>query len=473
MHEPHPTWLALAALVLLGGCSAPPPGDGTSPNILLIVLDTQRADRLGCHAGPPGLTPFLDRLATRSVVFQRAYAQSPWTLPSIASLFTSRLPSQNHVHTFADALPVTDPTLADVLAAAGYATGGFSANSMLGPSYQRGFQAFMAEVLLPVSGVTDLVPARAAHLRLDALDWVLGLPEAHRHRASFLYLQFMESHYPLVPDPDLLEQVARSRGHPTPELAVVHAVATVSDSFAPSPEDVAQFVDAYDAALMTVDRQLARLFADLERLGFLDHAVVVVTADHGEELRDHGHVGHGTALFEEQIHVPLLLSLPGQTRRIDVEQVVSLIDVGPTLLDLAGIEPPMSFEGRSLRATIEAASGWWGGRLARAVGAEQPAGERAAFSELLAVPLPGGGRLTSHTRSIVLGHRKLIECVDRDPEVFDLWLDPYEREPRTPDRDDVAVLVPVLERLGPAAPAAPGTLDRDTEARLRALGYLQ
>src|SRR5262245_50160534 len=314
MREPHPTWLGLAALVLLAGCPAPPPSDRTSPNILLIVLDTQRADRLGCYAGPPGLTPFLDRLAARSVVFHRAYAQSPWTLPSITSLFTSRLPSQHGVHTFADAFPATDPTLAEVLAVAGYATGGFSANSWLGPGYQRGFQAFMPEPLLPVSGVTDLAPARAAQLRLDALDWVLALPEAHRHRASFLYLQYMESHYPLLPDPDLLEQVARSRGHPTPALAVVHAVATVSEGFAPSPADVAQFVDAYDAALMTVDRQLARLFADLERLGFLDHAVVVVTADHGEELRDHGHVGHGTALFEEQIHVPFLLSLPGQTR---------------------------------------------------------------------------------------------------------------------------------------------------------------
>jgi arylsulfatase A-like enzyme len=167
-----------------------------------------------------------------------------------------------------------------------------------------------------------------------------------------------------------------------------------------------------------------------------------------------------------------LLSLPDQTRRIDVEQVVSLIDVGPTLLDLAGIARPLSFEGGSLRATIEAVSGWRA-RLARAAGLEQTAGERAAFSELLAVPVPGGGRLTPHVRSIVLGDRKLIERVDHDREVFDLRLDPHERQARPPDRDDVAVLVPALERLGPVAPAAPGILDRDTERRLRALGYLR
>lgn len=282
----------------------------------------------------------------------------------------------------------------------------------------------------------------------------------------------MESHYPLVPDPDLLEQVARSRGHETPSLGVVHAVAAVGERFPPSPADVAQFVDAYDAALMTADRQLARLFTDLERLGFLDHAVVVITADHGEELRDHGHIGHGHALYEEQIRVPLLLSLPGQSRRIDVEEVVSLVDVGPTLLDVVGIEPPASFAGRSLRGTIDAAAGFWG-RLARALGAERAPRDQAAFSELLAVSIPGAGRLTPHARSVVRGDRKLIENVDGDPQVFDLRVDPHERQPRAPDPDDVAVLVPALERLGPAAPGPPGTIDRDTARRLRALGYLQ
>ena len=354
MREPHPIWLALAALVLLGGSPAPPPGDRTSPNILLIVLDTQRADRLGCNAGPPGLTPFLDRLAARSVVFHRAYAQSPWTMPSITSLFTSRLPSEHGVHTFADRFPATDPTLAEALAAAGYATAGFSANTLIGGDYMRGFQAFMPEVMLSIPGVVDPVPARAAQLRLDALDWVLALPEAHQRRTSFLYLQYMEPHHPLVPDPDLLEQVARSRGHETPTLAVVHAVAGVSDRFPPSPADLAQFVDAYDAALMTVDRQIARLFADLERLGFLDHAVVVITADHGEELRDHGHVGTATRSTRSRTTCRSCSRCPTRPGASTWSRSSRSSTWAPALLDVAGIERPAVVRGPVAAGTIEA-----------------------------------------------------------------------------------------------------------------------
>jgi len=447
-----------------------------APNVLLIVVDTQRADRLGCYGGPPGVTPFLDALAERSFVFRRAYAPSSWTRPSVASLFTSRFQSQHGVTTFASALAEDEQTLAESLKAARYVTAGFSAN-LIGEGFAQGFDLFQVIPMLqlPALELKD-VPARAQLVRLYMLDWLLGLPEDHRRSSTFLYLQYMESHFPLVPTEAALTDVAARRSHGVPSLTRTNALIQTSRITPLTEPDLDQINDAYDAAVLTLDQELERLFSDLERVGFLDHAVVVLTADHGEELHDHGEIGHGHALYNEQVRIPLLISLPRQAAHVDVDDVVSLIDVAPTLLGLAGVETPASFEGRSLRAAMDAADVSWIRRMAQRLLWKRSAVAGVAYSELLSMSHPDAARVTPHARAIVHGDTKLIEDVDGAQHIFDLSRDPHELHAREAGPDEIATFRPALEWLAarprPSGRPAPAAIDRATADRLRALGYV-
>jgi arylsulfatase A-like enzyme len=466
-------------LGLAGGCRRVDlePGAFARANVLLILLDTQRADRLGCYGGQPGLTPFLDQLAARSVVFHRAYATAPWTSPSVASLLTSRLPSQHRLTTLSAVLPDEETTVTEVLRSRGFATQAYVANPLIA---NRGLQqAFVGWLTLPTARQPRFKPGPLAAggelLRTRAVNWVLELPPQHRRGESFLYLQYMDPHFPALPDEDALEQVARGRGRWPMDIEHTQEMFYFPAASAEVPATVAAIRDYYDALVLTLDRRLAGLFDDLGRLGYLDRAIVVVVADHGEELFDHGTFGHGHSLYEELVRVPLLIALPGQHTRVDVDEVVSLIDVAPTLLDLLGIETPSSFEGRSLRSVIRAADGPWR-RLRRALG-RPPRGERAAFSELVVRANPEWPRLTPHRRAVVQGDRKLVERLEGEYDVIDVARDPLEQTERRASDEDMKVFQPALQWLETYASAAPDAgqerpLSPEDVERLRALGYV-
>jgi arylsulfatase A-like enzyme len=470
--------LLLLVGLLLGGCRG---GDITArpnANVLLIVLDTHRADRLACYGGPPGLTPFLDSLAARSVVFHRAYAPSSWTKPSVASLFTSRLLAQHRVGTFATDLGEDEVTLAQVLQSNGWITNGYSANfQVCGKGFSKGFDHLVA---LPFMKANEprwpgVVTAGAEVVRAQATGWASGLPEERRHGKTFLYLQYMDTHFPVAPDASALARLATSRGHPVPDAVDMQHKLGLSNPSVP-PADAMAMRDIYDALVETLDAGLAGLFDDLERIGFLDRAIVVVTADHGEELYDHGKVGHGHTLYEELVHVPLLISLPGQRSRIDVDEVVSLVDVAPTLVDLLGLPVPAPFEGRSLRPAIEVADATWT-RLRRMFGRSYP-GDRPAYSELYSRGATWQ-KPPLHVRAVVLGEQKLVEGVDGSYQVYDLEGDPEERAPRHADDADLAAFRPSLTWLAAHEPAEgtvadmSRTLPAEEVERLRTLGYVR
>lgn len=471
---PVATTVLLCVGLLIGGCRQPDDRATTltNANVLLIVLDTFRADRLGCYGGPPGLTPFLDSLAARSVVFHRAYAPSSWTKPSVASLFTSRLLSQHGVGTLAIDLSEDEVTLAQVLQSNGWTTQGFSANfQVCGKGFRNGFDKLAALSFMKakeprwpgaVTAGADVVGARARR-------WARGLSEEHRREKSFLYLQYMDTHFPIAPDASALEHIATSRAHPIPDAVEMQRRLAL-----PDPADAIAMRDIYDALVQTLDSGLASLFDDLGGIGFLEKAVVVVTADHGEELYDHGRIGHGHSLYEELVRVPLLISLPGQRSRIDIEGVVSLIDIAPTLLDLLGLVSPPQFEGRSLRSVIEGADAPWS-RLRGMLGL-QNSDHQPAYSELYAKG--AHWEAPPHVRAVVLGDQKLIERSDGGYEVYDLLRDREERAPRTGDGDFVRFR-PALARLDaygsgvkPVADA-PETLPAEDLERLRVLGYVR
>jgi arylsulfatase A-like enzyme len=419
----------------------------------VVLVDTLRADHLGCYGNRSGLTPFIDGFADRGIRYARAYAGATWTMPSVASLFTSRWPSQHGVVDLSSVLPATEPTLASVLREHGYATAGFLATRSLPAAggLGQGFEVW-EEVIEPgaLQGSGRGVNARA-------FGWLDARPPADR-RPLLLYLHYMEPHFPYDPLPDRLE-AALAPYHFTREqraewdgrvgLFLEHAM----NEGAGRREDMAVVRDYYLAAVATADVALRELMEGLTARGILSHAAVVVTADHGEEFYEHGAVGHGTNLFNETLQVPLLLHAPGLAPAV-VADTVSLLDVAPTILELVGIPPGARFAGSLLL---------------------RPAPGEAAYAELVSTP---GGQPAVQNRTVVHGDAKLATTPADQEQFYDLARDPGQRDPNGLDPPAGAALRETLAgfraRAGrDAGRAQRRVLDEETRERLRALGYVK
>jgi arylsulfatase A-like enzyme len=276
------------------------------PNIVVIVVDALRADVLGADGARASATPVLDDLASKSVLFARAYAPTSWTKPSIATLFTSLYPWTHALGAryYADALPREVLTLQRVLSENGYVTAQFSANPFTSAAsgLDRGFDtAFMA----PALGHADAFAVTAA----DIVDRVLHWVSARSRDRSFAYLHLVDAH-------------------------------------------LARGIDSYRVAAGIADREIGRLLNRLNELRGRTNTLFVITADHGEAFGDHGQAGHGQSVYEEEVRVPLIVHEAGQTAGRIVNEPVHLVDVMPTVLDYAGITLDRAvIQGRSLRAS--------------------------------------------------------------------------------------------------------------------------
>ena len=457
--------LALAA-ALAGGCTKQPP-----PNVLLIVIDTLRPDRLGAYGSTRGLTPFLDSLAQRGFVFRNAYAQSSWTNASIASLFTSRYQSQHRITSFTAALSPDEVTLAEVLAGHGFVTGGFSANFLVGKhlGFGQGFADYETYTRSEMdNGKPLMIKERAERINREGLAW-LDQPRPQPGRAApvLLYLHYMEPHNPYDPPAADLDRVLA--GRPAPDRIAVNRRMRIPN-LGEFPDDTVQAVkDLYDAEVMSVDAQLRVLFEALGKRGFLDRCIVVVAADHGEEFREHGLMGHHQTLYEEVIRVPLIVLVPGHEQRVDVTELVSLTDVAPTLLDLLALPQPPEFEGHSLRRLMGL------GQPAQTTRgpAAAPVAGGTAFSELIK---EGTQRARPHERAVITDASKLILDVDGKREFYDLRADPGETNTQglvdgTRERLSASLQSFMDYTQQRAAPVHQRALDAETRERMRALGY--
>jgi arylsulfatase A-like enzyme len=445
------------ACVFLGVCLAACGRRDRPPNVIVILVDTLRADRLGAYGSTANLTPFLDELAARGTVFRHAVAPSPWTNPSVASLFTSLPQAQHGVTAFSSPLPADAVTLAEALHERGYRTAAFVANGMLLPAqgFKRGFEHYMLYWTTPKDAY---VKRRAGMITPDILRWLDQQP-AEPAQAVFLYLHYMETHNPYSPPADVLAELYPG------DVPDVEAATTAAFFKSRDPAEVATVERVYNAELRALDRDLRALFAELEGRGVLDDAVVVLTADHGEQFLEHGQLGHAHSLYHEEIDIPLFLV---RTRRRDarvVREPVSLIDVAPTLIDLAGGTAPATFEGRSLRALAEGT-----------VAAESvPVYSELVFGSETADDPDAPRRV--HRIAVVEGDHKLIQHKDGVQEFYDLADDPGERRPDALSPDARAALQDILATSPPMrALAARGTVfappvSAETAARMRALGY--
>jgi arylsulfatase A-like enzyme len=449
---PMAVLLGLLALVA-GACRSEPP---KPTDVVMIVVDTLRADRLGRYGYPKGLTPVMDRFADRGVRFAHAYAATSWTNPSVASLFTSRFPSQHHISDFDSRLSDAELTLAERLSAAGFATAGFTANWRLTTElgYAQGFKTWRGFFNSPGSEHK----ARGDVLRDAALAWLDG-PDA-KGAGRLLYLQYMEPHIPLEPPPPLRARFAATVNDD--EAGKLNAWARMlSPARGPlTAEETAELFSLYDAEVAAMDEQLGRLFDALEQRKIFERALVIVTADHGEEFLEHGMFGHGYNLFNTTVHVPLIIAGPGIPAGGVVNENVSLVDLAPTVLELTGLKPEPRFEGRSLVPLL------------------RDAAEPSAAPADVVLQLPRNSfewDLRAHKDGLVRGREKLLVDPDGTSELYDLGKDPAEKTPAGPPAG--AALQAALERANSsfAARQQPEAekvvVDEATKEKLRALGY--
>ena len=346
--------LAIAVLLCVlasAACGRQPP-----PLILLVTVDTLRADRLGAYGSPLELTPNLDRLASESVVFEQAVTPAPFTLAALGALHTGRYPEELGIGTNASILPDDVDTLATLLHADGWRTGAVTSNYVLGAQtgIARGFERYDHELTTRERnrGVADRAgedTTRAAVRMLDAL-------RAERDERIFLWVHYQDPHGPYTPP-----AACSAPPGPPPEGVVdgILPVAKNQRGFDAIPryqalgdeQQTLAYRAAYDGEVRCVDRAIGTLLDAVRSRGLLDGALVLFTADHGESLGEGGvWYSHGTQLDAAQLRVPLFLRMPGRSPERRAE-VASLLDVAPTLLARIGVPAPESAHGRDLLAS--------------------------------------------------------------------------------------------------------------------------
>jgi len=323
-----------------------PPPAAAHRNVVVYLIDTLRADRVGAYGNPAPASAHIDALADEGVLFRSASATAPWTKPSVASLFTSRLPSDHGAEDYTSRMRDEGDTLAAVFRAAGYRTAAFGCNGwVFRPSFNlgRGFEEF---VYVRDGRDYERVDARA--VTSEALDWL----ERNYTEPFLLYVHSIDPHEPYSP-PDGRERLF----HPRPYRGTLDGSLEgpgTHTTRAPDEVDAADLAwlhALYDGELHANDEEVGRLVRRLRALGVWDETTFVVTADHGDEFLEHGDWSHGKTVYQEVVHVPLVLKPPASLDLAPaaVDAPVSLLDLAPTLCELAGLDPgSTTFAGRSL-----------------------------------------------------------------------------------------------------------------------------
>ena len=446
-------WLAALPVTVALGFALSVWGAGARPNVLLITLDTTRADHLGCYGYPRPTSPHLDQLCREAQVYTRAFATSSWTLPSHASLFTGKFSSSHGAINDPDGpLVLTDAiegpaawsglavrplaegetTLAEILRREGYRTGAVVA----GPWMKRVFGLSQGFASYDEAEITSIEGRRAESVSRAAIGF---LEKAEREDALpfFLFLNYYDAHSPYAPPRDFARRFVHALGGGMREDPDWRKVAT------------------YDAEIAYMDSEIGRLLARLRELGEYDQTLIIVTADHGELLGEHDQWGHGYHLYQEEIAIPFVVKWPAPSdedrpRRIDVP--VQLVDVLPMVLSRVGVAVTGGIQGTTP------------GKASHPIVAE--------------VYPQRTERWVGDWRTSIRGHAKLLCNSLGNDALFDLDRDPGETTNRIESRPpgDEATCAGLLDYLGslprPAALAPTREVDAETRKALESLGYL-
>jgi iduronate 2-sulfatase len=432
------------------GIEAMAEGPGEGPNILIILIDTLRSDALGAYGQPLPLSPAIDAFAADSIVYEKAWTQYTWTVPSVISLFLSQYGRTHGWDSSAKRvndgdfteMPLEVPTLAELLKEQGYLTESHRANSLTRHAIglSRGFVVYDAAAHSPRRDFDILSMASTDIERWDSD----GQP-------NFLYLHFMGPHTPLWPSAE--GQAAAGVRLDIPTGGITGKDQAEGESLEAYH---ARFRDAYLASILDIDRHIGSLLDLLEREGHADNTLVFLTSDHGELLGEHGLISHGNYVYEPLTSVPLMVRAPGVDAQRVQSRVGEVIDIAPTILDYLELESeiPESWQGRSLFDTTSS-------------------------------PLPAVSERFGLRATTVDGRYKIIE--DRATHALemavDLQEDPVEEVPLLSTDAEVVELIEASREWLEATPVADETkspsVQVDTEERestqeaLRALGYVE
>jgi arylsulfatase A-like enzyme len=415
--------------------------------VVLIVVDTLRADHLGAYGYERPTSSHLDAWARQGKLFEQSFATSSWTLPSFGSLFTGELPSRHGAGIRKwGRLDAGVPVLSEILREHGYATGAIVNNPTVAPEFglDRGFDSY------DYDPGDNKVSRRADRVVDTALLWIDRRDDAR----FFLVVHFFDPHMrydaPLPQRGRFTRDLASQLALPVAQFFEIRRGELELD------DSDREFVSAaYDEELAFVDQEIERLRFGLESRGLLDSSLVILTADHGEELFDHGGFEHGHAMWQEILHVPLVFWGPGV--RPGREPVpVSLVDVVPTILDALGIEHGLDMEGRSLWPNLTA---------------DVPLPVRTLYAE--------GIFWGPERQAMVRWPYKLVGKPDKGLlRLVDLAADPKERSPlglstrlaAELHAELVAHLAAAARRRGETARAH---VEDETREQLRSLGYIK
>ena len=444
-------------------------GTGKRPDVLLVSVDTLRADHLSCYGYNLPTTPNLDALAAQGAKFTHARSQAPWTLPSHASMMTGLYPSVHGARFYTNfrflragisvRLGEDHVTLAEIVRSVGYQTSARTAVHWLGDDFGvvQGFDVLQAE-----SRHTS-----AARSVDQTLEWLLQDCDQPR----FVFLHFFDLHQyrsPASYEARFVDSEYRGVLYGRIRSVLANAYDHLSEA------DLSYAVGKYDAALAFVDAELGRLFAELGKAGRFDNTLIIVTSDHGEEFWDHGGTGHGFTLYEEQLRVPLIVkppkSFPIRSRAPDV--AAGLIDVAPTVLDYLNISSHKDrFQGESLRPYIETVAQ----PRIRPIFAEDT-----YFFNSYAVVVDEEKYIHNRIPPYELFNPELLLAnvrafyKFRDPEFYRLRTDPAEKEnlAGTPAETTQGLVSQLWRHIEKTEVSEPHRVDEETVRELRSLGYV-
>jgi arylsulfatase A-like enzyme len=420
----------------------------------MYLIDTLRADHLGCYGYPKPTSPHIDAFAKEATLFVHPVAQSSWTRASIASIFTGLRPLEHGTIGRDDSLSPEAVTLAELLRESGYDTLGLTTNGNVAPSvaFDQGFRTY--ELIGPAAGE---IPAASIDLSQQAFTW---LAQIEAQRPLFLFLHTVAPHGPYTPPQPFRDQFA---AHVTDtSIGAGKMLKDLHASRIPNPSSLRDdLIALYDAEIASDDARFGGLVAELKRLDLYDSAMIIVVSDHGEEFADHGWWEHGRTLFEEQLRVPLIIKFPngrGAGRRTTA--TAQHIDILPTILEQAGVAVPALLPGRSLAGTL---NGSFDGSVA-------------AMSYLNL----DGNEFDSTVQDrwkLIRQHRQSYGNPLPKTELFDLARDPGEQQNLV---DEDPVRVGYLKTLARAATTEESrrlrpkraVLSESVKEHLRALGYL-
>jgi arylsulfatase A-like enzyme len=424
-------------------------------NVVLISIDSLRADHLSCYGYHRPTSPRLDALAAAGARFDAAYTTASWTLPSHASQLTGRYPLSHGAITLDRRLSTATPTIPTILGPAGFTTGGFVSFEFLRRRY--GFDAgfdYFDDFTTAVDGNNEEHHLTTGPLlNAEIVPWI----NKHADRPFFLFVHNFDVHYdynPPAPYDTMFDDdydgpdMRRYSQNP-------HIRADMPARY------LEQFVALYDGEIRFTDTVIGEIIDAIDRAGIGDDTLVIVVADHGEEFFDHGDRGHGTTMYEEVMRVPLIMRWPrGLKAGRTIDTPVSVVDLAPTIYDLTGVDGPAGLDGESLAALMSGAD---------------------------VSPRPIYGHLYARKRPIItamvrLGSAKYVQDL-REPhaQLFDLGSDPQEVRNALGTGDSEPLTTPMVAWLGqqwrayralPTATEGHIEVDQHNINRLRALGYV-